>query len=148
MPARLITAAVFAVAWIAINVGTSQGANFTDITGVWTGTYNAAFPKGHGHFAEERKGIQMELRIVRQDENLFWAENRWRLNDKDEWHSEHGTGTFSLHDPTILYIVEESPKPEIGSTGFFEGKLIGEKLYLIYKGVGRGISFAAVLKRK
>jgi hypothetical protein len=148
MPVRSMCVTILAIAWITMNAGTSQGADFPDITGVWAGTYNAAFPKGHGWFAEEKKGIQMELHVVKQDENLIWAENRWKVNELDEWHSEYATGTFNLHDPTTLTIVEKAPNPDYGSTGIFEGKLDGEKMYLTYKDIGGGISFSTVLERK
>jgi hypothetical protein len=44
--------------------------------------------------------------------------------------------------------VEKAPNPDYGSTGIFEGKLDGEKMYLTYKDIGGGISFSTVLERK
>ncbi len=121
---------------------------FPNVVGVWTGTYNVAFSKGHGHFDEENHGAQMELHVVKQDKNLIWAKNRWRVKAYREWHDEHTTGTFDLLERTKLNIVEIAPRPDIGSTGFFEGHVKDGKMYLTYKGIGKGISFAVVLERK
>ena len=148
MAGRLRAIALVALICITLNAGTARAAEFPNIVGTWIGSYNVAFSKGHGHYGEEKKGVQMELHIVKQDENLIWAENSWRVNETSRWHSEHTTGTFDLLDRTKLNIVEISPKPEVGSTGFFEGRAKDGKMYLTYKGIGAGISFAAVLKRK
>jgi len=148
MAGRLIAATLFALSLVILNATAIRAADFPKVIGTWAGSYNVAFSKGHGHFSEEKKGVQMELRIFKQDENLIWAENRWRVNDQSEWHSEHTTGTFDLLDQTKLNIVEIAPKPGIGSTGFFEGRVKDGKMYLTYKGIGAGISFAAVLERK
>lgn len=126
----------------------AQASDYPDVTGVWSGSYKVAFPESHGHFSGEVKGVRMELHIDKQDDNLFWARNRWRLNEHEEWHVEQATGTFDLHDPTAMSIVEISPNPEYGSTGYFSGRLVDEKMYLTYRGVGRGISFSAVLERE
>lgn len=126
----------------------AQADDHLDVTGVWFGSYDVAFPEGHGHFPGEVMGAQMELHIERQEGNLFWARNRWRLDEQGDWHVEGATGTFDLYDPTIMSIVEISPNPDYGSTGYFTGKMADEKLYLTYRGIGRGISFNAVLTRK
>ncbi|MEM8662443.1 MAG: hypothetical protein AAGF35_16280 [Pseudomonadota bacterium] len=126
----------------------AQTEGFPDMIGVWTGSYNVAFPEDHSHFSSEIKGVQMELHITRQDGNLFWAQNRWSLDGHTDWHVENGTGTFDLLDRSALSIVETTPDPEYGSTGYFVGKLVDGKLYLSYLGSGRGISFATVLERK
>ena len=121
---------------------------FPDMRGIWHGTYHAAFPKGHSHHGEERKWIEMELEIYKQEENLIWAENRWRIVGAKQWHREQTTGAFSLNDTSILTIVEIEDAPEIGSTGLFDCKLVHDQLFIMYKGIGNGITFSTVLKKR
>lgn len=89
-----------------------------------------------------------QLAVTRQDKNLFWAENRWRVDGTQDWVVEDATGTFNLFDPTTLCIIETGPAPVGVNTGLFDGRLKDGKLYLTYKGVGDGVSFSTVLKRK
>ena len=90
----------------------------------------------------------MELHATRQEKNLFWAENRWRVDGTQDWVVEAATGTFNVFDPTTLSIVETGPAPEGVNTGLFDGRLKDGKLYLTYRGVGDGVSFSTVLERK
>ena len=145
---RLSAAAVLAILVLAPNTVAGAADEFPNVVGVWTGTYDIAFSKGHGHFEEEAHGAQMELHITKQDKNLIWAKNRWQVNKHGKWHDEHATGTFDLLERTKLNIVEIAPTPAIGSTGFFEGHVKDGKMYLVYKGIGNGVSFAVVLARK
>ena len=145
---RSISAAALVAFFIGAQAGLSQAADFPDIMGVWAGTYDAAFPVRHGRFANQKKAVEMELRVTKQDDNLFWAENRWRVEGLEEWVTEDATGTFDVFDPTSLGIVEASPNPGYGSTGYFEGRLKEGKLLLSYRGIGGGISFSVVLERK
>ena len=148
MIGRLSAVAVHALLVFAPNTAAIGSDEFPNVLGVWTGTYNVAFSKGHEHFGEEIRGAQMELHVVKQDKNLIWAKNRWRVKEHGEWFDEYTTGTFDLLERTKLNIVEIAPKPDIGSTGFFEGHVNDGKMYLTYKGIGKGISFAVVLERK
>ncbi len=148
MIGRLSAAAVLALIFVTPNTAAIGAEAFPNVIGVWTGTYDVAFSKGHGHFDEEAQGAQMELHITKQHNNLVWAKNRWRVNKHGKWHDEHTTGTFDLLERTKLNIVEVAPTPEIGSTGVFEGHVKDGKMYLTYKGIGSGISFAVLLERK
>ena len=93
---RSISAAALVAFFIGAQAGLSQAADFPDIMGVWAGTYDAAFPVRHGHFANQKKAVEMELRVTKQDDNLFWAENRWRVEGLEEWVTEDATGTLTF----------------------------------------------------
>ena len=135
------------VATISLAYGQSAD-NVPDMLGIWYGQHFGAYPKGHSAYADERKWTEMELEIYKQEDNLIWTENRWRFVGENEWHREQATGTFSPYDNSALTIVESGATPETGSTGLFDGRLVDDQLYLLYKGIGNGITFATVLTKR
>jgi len=122
--------------------------NAPDMRGIWYGQHFGAYPRGHSAYPDERKLTEMELEIYKQEDNLIWAENRWRFVGDNEWNREEATGTFSPYDNSTLTIVEGGDAPGVGSTGLFDGRLVDGRLYLVYKGIGSGITFATVLAKR
>ncbi len=123
---------------------------YPDIVGVWTGTYTVAFPDGHPIFQGQSREAELELRITKQEDNLFWVQKRWRPVGAAEWTIETATGTLYPFDVTRLSIVEMGPAPEAANTGFFEGALRDGAMHLVYRGIGEGggVSFAVTLERR
>jgi hypothetical protein len=118
-----------------------------DLMGDWHGSYSAAFPADHDPHDETSVKIDMVLKVYKQEGNLIWVENRWRPQGEETWKSEFGTGVLPDWESGAVHIVENDPRPGVGSTGVFQGKLRGQKLHLIYLGVGGGISFSVTLER-
>ena len=130
------------------NPALGQSDVFPDVTGVWAGEYPVAFAQSNPQHPDGLETIEMQLDVYRQEENLFWAHNRWRPVGTTEWVSEEATGTFRLDDPTALFVVESAPTPsEWSSTGFFVGTATGDTITLTYVGVGTGTSFSVELDR-
>ena len=127
-------------------LGQSDG--FPDVTGVWAGEYPVAFAESNAQHPNGMETIEMQLDVYRQEENLFWAHNRWRPVGTAEWISEEATGTFRLDEPTALFIAESAPTPsDWASTGFFVGTATDDTITLTYVGVGTGTSFSVELDR-
>ncbi len=128
----------------------AQAPAYPDIVGVWTGTYTVAFPDGHPTFRGQSREAELEMRITKQEDNLFWAQKRWRPAGAAEWTIESATGTLYPFDATRLSIVEMGPAPEAANTGFFDGALHDGAMHLVYRGIGEGggVSFAVTLQRR
>ena len=125
-----------------------QTDGFPDVTGVWEGEYSVAFAQSNPHHPDGMETIEMQLDVYRQEENLFWAHNRWRPVGTAEWIREEATGTFRLDDPTAFFVVENAPTPnDWASTGFFVGAITEDAITLTYVGVGSGTSFSVELDR-
>ena len=125
-----------------------QSSPYPDVTGVWAGEYPVAFAQSNAQHPNGMEIVEMELDVYRQEENLFWAHNRWRPAGAAEWISEEATGTFRLDEPTALFVVENAPTPsDWASTGFFVGTAMGDTITLTYVGVGTGTSFSVELDR-
>ena len=148
MIGRLAAAALFALLLITTNTAAAAADEFPDVVGVWTGSFNTAFSKPGKELGQIDHGAQMELNIVKQDKNLIWAKLRWRVKENREWHDERMTGTFDLLERTKLNIVEIAADNTFRGTGFYEGHVKDGKMYLTYKGIGKGISYAVALDRK
>ena len=52
MIGRLAAATLFAVFCITLASVPARAADFPNVVGTWTGSYDVAFAKGHGHYAE------------------------------------------------------------------------------------------------
>ncbi len=148
MIGRLSAAAVLALIFVTPNTAATGADEFPNVVGVWSGTFNTAFSKPNEELGQINHDAQMELNIVKQEKNLIWAKNRWRVKDYREWHNERTTGTFDLLERTKLNIVEIASDNTFRGTGFYEGHVKDGKMYLTYKGIGKGVSFAVVLERK
>ena len=123
--------------------------NFPSVGGVWAGTYKMAFPSGHPTYPDKSVDVSMELEVYRQESNLIWVINRWRLSSNDPWIVEYGTGSFNLDERSDLAIGLKGPPPEEWTgVGSFIGEFDDGKLYLNYVGQGDGTSFAVELQRK
>lgn len=148
MIGRLSAAAVLSL--LIFNPSTAAiGADaFPNVVGVWMGTFNTAFSKPDKELGQINHGAQLELNIIKQDKNLIWAKLRWRVKENREWHDERTTGTFDLLERTKLNIVEIAADNTFRGTGFYEGHVKDGKMYLTYKGIGKGISYAVALERK
>lgn len=148
MSGRLAAVAILVSIFITAIAGTVSAQEFPDVKGVWTGSYKSAFLKGGTVLDGEDHGAQMELDIFKQDTNLIWAKVRWRVKSYREWHEEHTTGTFDLLEPTKLNIVQLPQNDKLHDAGFYEGHVKDGKMYLTFKGIGNGLSFAVMLARK
>ena len=148
MIGRLSAAAVLSLLIFTPNTAAIGADEFPNVVGVWTGTFNTAFSKPNEELGQINHDAQMELNIIKQDKNLIWAKNRWRVKDYREWHNERTTGTFDLLERTKLNIVEIASDNTFRGTGYYEGHVKDGKMYLTYKGIGKGVSFAVILKRK
>ena len=123
--------------------------NFPSVSGVWAGTYKIAFPSGHPTYSDRAVDASMELEVYRQEGNLIWIINRWRLSSSDPWISEYGTGSFSFDDRSDLVIGLKGPPPEEwAGVGNFTGEFDDGRLYLTYAGQGDGSTFSVELRRK
>ena len=148
MSGRLSVASILALIFITVSAAAVSAQDYPNVKGVWTGTYKTAFLKGGKVLDGEDHGAQMELDVFKQDTNLIWAKIRWRVKANREWNEEHTTGTFDLLEPTKLNIVQLPQNDDLRDAGFYEGHVKDGKMYLTFKGVGNGLSFAVMLERK
>ena len=126
----------------------AQSENYPDISGVWEGTYKAAFAKNHPVYPDQALETEVELEVYRQEDNLIWVVKRWR-RDGGDWVEEYGVGSFNTDDRDELVIVEESPPPQDWiNTGFLVGEYDDGELHLVYTGPGNGVSYAVSLTPK
>jgi hypothetical protein len=127
--------------------------NYQNIVGTWiSDPYRAAFPKSNKLYPSGNEAIVMKLVVFKQDNNQLWANNYWKFINDTRWYQESATG-FIMPNNTIK-LVEDDPKPFIGSSGVFTltpviGKMISnfyDKYNVYYEGIGKGISFTTTLK--
>lgn len=148
--ARLLSNSLiaFAVAAPLMFATSALADRIPSVTGTWSGSYSVAFPRNHPQYPDQVVATQMELEIYKQENNLFWAINRWRTDDASDWIVEYATGAFDLEDRDHFTIAVEGPAAEDWiNTGFFLGELDDGKLYLNRVGFGDGISFSTELSR-
>jgi hypothetical protein len=127
----------------------STSGEFPDLVGIWEGEYAAAFARSNSEHPDDTAFIEMQLDVYRQDGNLFWAMNRWRQAGTAEWLVEETTGTFRLDDPTALVIAENAPTPvDWSASGYFDGRVVDDALFLAFIGIGTGTTFAVELDRR
>ena len=140
-----LTVAALAIAILTIS---SPGAEqYTDMRGVWSGTYLAVSPSRENEPGPRFNRAELELDIKEQSENAFWGSSRWRVVGRDDWNSGEVSGSTSLSDPNAVSIVERSSDPDIGVVGLIDGTLKDGKLYINFKGLRAGTAYSAVLER-
>lgn len=128
---------------------TADSDGFPDLVGIWEGEYAAAFARSNPEHPDDLTYIEMQLDVYRQENNLIWAFNRWREAGTAEWLVEETTGTFRLEDPTALVIAENAPMPvDWATSGYFNGRVVDDALYLTFIGIGTGTTFAVELDRR
>ena len=133
---------------IAIPTISSPGAEqYTDIRGVWSGTYLAVSPSRENEPGPRFNRVEMVVDIKEQSENAFWGLSKWRVVGRDDWNSSEVTGSISLIDPSAVSILEKSSNPETGVTGLIDGTLKGGKLYINFRSFRAGTAYSAVLER-
>lgn len=149
--ARLLSNSLtaFAVAVPLVFATSASADRFPSVTGTWSGSHSVAFPRNHPQYPDQSLAAQMELEIYKQENNLFWAINRWRPDEASDWVVEYATGAFDLEDRDEFTITVEGPAAEDWiNTGFFLGELDDGKFYLNRVGIGDGISFSTALSRQ
>jgi hypothetical protein len=124
---------------------------FPNIRGTYFGRSDASYPSNHPKYPNQAVAGEQVLTITKQQDNLLWGENKWRLLPKDmppgPWITERFTGTFNT--PRQFWLVEEGPTPVGGTTGLWQGRVLdADQIEVTYLGLGGGISLLATLKRK
>ena len=149
---RLITALL---AMLLLTGGLTTGAyaqsrgDYPDITGIWEGSHPIGFARTHPTYPDGVVEFDTQIEIYRQEDNLFWIANRWRISGETEWHEEYAVGTFMAdeHDEFVFGEMGGHENPD-ALPGFFIGELDDSVMYLTYDGAGEGVAFNAVLERR
>jgi len=140
-----LTAAAFAIAILTIS--SPRAEQYTDMRGIWSGTYLAISPSRENNPGPRFNKGELVVDIKEQSENAFWGMSKWRVVGRDAWNSSEVTGSISLIDPSAVSILEKSSNPETGVAGLIDGTLKGGKLYINFRGFRAGTAYSAVLER-
>ena len=108
--------------------------------------YFANFPTSSTLFPNGKSKIKSFLYIFKQSDNSVWGINYWKFKDEKEYNKENFTGFL---DKGVLRLVEDSPRPDIGSSGeFILENLKCNEWKVKYLGIGKGITFETTGKFK
>lgn len=140
-----LTVAALAIAMLTIS--SPRAEQYTDMRGVWSGTYLAVSPSRENNPGPRFNKAEIVLDIKEQSENAFWGSSKWRVVGRDAWNSSEVTGSISLIDPNAVSILEKSSNPETGVVGLIDGMLKGGKLYINFRGLRAGTAYSTVLER-
>lgn len=138
---------VAALAMTTLTISSPGAQQYTDMRGVWSGTYLAVSPSRENEPGPRFNKAEMVVEIKEQSENAFWGLNKWRVVGRDSWISSEVTGSISLSDPGAVSIVETSLKPQVSVVGVMDGTLKDGKLYINFRGLRAGTAYSAVLER-
>ena len=102
--------------------------------------YEANFPKSNKLFPNGKGIIKSFLYIYLQKNNSIWGTNYWKFRDIDKkYNREEFTGII---DNNTINIVEDNPRPTLGSSGeFLLEKINNNEWKIKYFGIDKGITF-------
>ena len=138
---------VTALAIAILTISSPRADQYTDMRGVWSGTYMAVSPSRENQPGPRFNRGELVVDIKEQSENAFWGTSKWRVVGRDAWNSSEVTGSVSLVDPSAVNILEKSSNPETGVVGLIDGTLKGGKLYINFRGFRAGTAYSTVLER-
>jgi hypothetical protein len=120
-----------------------------NLKGTWKSEpYVAAFPRDNDLYPTGPGKLVMYLAITRQEGELVWGKNVWRFENSGKWNSENLTGVITKTGE--IRLVEDDTRPQNGSSGTFQLTPTGpmkKELYVVYEGIGKGITFTTNLKQ-
>ncbi|MEM7445199.1 MAG: hypothetical protein AAF414_17900 [Pseudomonadota bacterium] len=144
-----LLAALFLTGSLASGALAQPRNDYPDITGIWEGSHPIGFARTHPTFPDAIVDFDTEIEIYRQEGELFWIANRWRISGETDWEEQYAVGAFlGDEDDEFVFSKMGGNDNPVALPGFFIGELDDGVMYLTYDGAGEGVAFTAVLQRR